>query len=306
MKLRFHDGIRMAALSLALMLLWGGGAAAKTADIAAYPHVKHLVPKGEPEQALGAFALDLELLAATRDDFANMRVIDDTNTEVPFLVRPRGEAAPDGATVGHDIVDFKVHQDGTDTIITFKAYREPAVGIRILSGNDNFSRPVRVEGKSGIGHAGFRDVSRGAYSLISTGDIARDGRTIQLPSATRCTHWRITITNHDNPALEVTGITLIERVHDAILVNTQPSNYRVIYGGDNTLRPRYDMATILRAAGDAPTAAFRLGPEQENEELGGWWPWRIGARVVLLIAILAMVAVLTWGVATAARKVESS
>jgi len=288
------------------MLTWGGGVAAKTADLEAYPLIKHLVPKGEAEEAIGGFTLDLELLAATRDDFANMRVVDDTDTEVPFLVRPRGKAVPGGATISHDIVDFEVHQDGTDTVISFDGYREPTVGIRILTADDNYSRPVRVEGKSGIGHAGFRDVCRGTFSHISTGDVARDGRTVSLPAATRCASWRVTITNHDNPALAVTGVALIERVHDAVFVNTQPSSYRVLYGGDSRLRPRYDMATILHAAGDAPMAAFRLGPEQENDGEGGWWPWRIGARVVLLVAILAMVAVLTWGIAAAAKRVEPS
>jgi len=264
------------------------------------------VPRDDAEQAIGAFALDHEVMSATRDGFANMRVVDDKDTEVPFLVRPRNRSTQENATVDHEVVDFEVHEDGTKTVISFGAYREPVIGIRILTESKNFSRPVRVEGKPGLSRSGFKAIFMGTYSHISAGDAARDGRTVRLPSATRCSEWRVTLENHDNPAMTVTGVLLVEHVHEAVFVNTQPSSYRVFYGGDGTRRPQYDMATVLNASGDAPLAAFRLGPGQENTENGGWWPLVIGGKVVLLTAILAMVVVLAWGVASAAGKVEQA
>ena len=279
---------------------------AKPADLGAYPHVKHLIPGDDSDRALGAFVIDRELWAATRGNFANMRIVDEADTEVPFLIRPRGKAGRDGATTSFEIVGFEVGEDGTRTVIEFDAHREAAVGIRILTSAENFSRPVRIEGKSGIGHTGFRDIYRGTYSHVAAGDVERDGRTLHLPKTTRCAEWRVTIDNHDNPAMTITGILLDERVHEAVFVNTQPCSYRVLYGGDESQKPRYDMAAILKTSGNAPLAPFRLGAGQENEAGGGWWPMRVGGKAVLLIAILAMVAVLAWGVSAASRSIDAA
>ncbi len=305
-KLKTTHRLLRSALVLAFLLLWGGGAWARPADLEAYPHVKHLIPGDNSDRALGAFVIDGELWAATRRDFANMRIVDETDTEVPFLIRPRGKAGQDQTTTSFEIVDFEVREDGAQTVIEFDAHREAVVGIRILTSADNFSRPVRIEGKSGVGHTGFRDIYRGTYSHVAAGDVQRDGRTLCLPQTSRCTDWRVTIDNHDNPAMTITGILLDERIHEAVFVNTQPCSYRVLYGGDQSRKPRYDMAAILKTSGSAPFAPFHLGAEQDNEAGGGWWPLRVGGKTVLLIAILAMVAVLVWGVSTASKSIDAA
>ena len=304
-KVKTASRMRRSALVLAFILMWGGGAMARPADLAAYPHVKHLIPGEGSDRALGAFLVDGELWAATHEDFANMRVVDETDTEVPFLIRARGKAGEDGSTATFEIVDFAVHEDGTQTVIEFDAHRQATVGIRILTSAENFSRPVLVEGKSGVGHTGFREIFRGTCSNIAAGDVQRDGRTLHFAQPSRCSEWRVTIDNHDNPAMTITGIMLDERVHEAVFINTQPGSCRVFYGGDESKKPRYDMAAILRTSGNAPFALFRLGAEQENEANGRWWSLRVGGKVVLLVGILAMVAVLAWGVSTAARKVDA-
>ncbi len=286
-------------------LLWASVAGAKPADLGAYPYVKHLIPDDSVEQALGCFVLDPDVYESAREDFANMRVVDEAGTEIPFLVRMRNETEQGDAAVSYDVRDFEVREDGMKTVLEFNARREPVTEIRVLASTGNFNRPVLVEGKSGVGHSGFRDIFRGTYSHVSSGDVQRDGRTLKLPRGTRCAEWRITINNHDNPALTITGVALRDRVHEAVFVNRQPGSYRVLYGGDGSRRPQYDMAAILKNSGNTASEFFRLGAEQDNEDYGRvWWPLRIGGRAVLICAILGMVAVLAWGVSCAAKKVD--
>jgi hypothetical protein len=205
--------------------------------------------------------------------------------------------------VTREINDFAVENDGKRTVVTFSSQREPIDGIRLLTSGRNFSRPVRVEGKRG---RSFTDLYRGTYRFISVGKVSRDNRTLRLRRPERCTEWRVTIDNADNPALAITGLVLEERVHEIVFLNSSPAVYRLIYGGSGTVKPSYDVSTILGVAGRSPSAAFTLGGQLDNEAYRRFnWRLRLGGQVVLSAAILLMVVALGWGVANAAKRIES-
>jgi len=443
---------------LVLALLCVCSATAKPADLKAYPHMKHLLPDGGPEQALGAFALDADLFDATRTDYANMRIVDDAGTEIPFLVRTRTEAVtttrdkviptrvdslhelpgnrveielsltltPDvsqalvlstgvrdfeklvtvhgsvdgqtweaiatavpivdysrfidfrstripfqparyqrlrlsvsdvtldrelplkqtvrealhgetqrefvetsfrredfrinaitllgpqtretgqhAVTTERAATDLTVRQDGAQTVIEFRARREPVSGIRIMTSSENFSRPVRVEGKAGVGEEDFEELFRGSCRYIAVGDVQQDSRTLNLARPARCSEWRVTIDNKDNPALELTGVVLEEPLHEALFLNTPPCSFRVYYGGKDDQKPHYDLATIVSTVGRTSVTEYRAGEAQENPAFRRTrWRLRVGGKAVLSIAILLMVLALGWGVAVAAKHVE--
>jgi len=80
--------LRRVALPLWLTL----AAAARPADagpnLTPYPSFRALRPAGaEAARSIGRCELDEELLAATDDAYANLRVVDDRDTEIPFLAR---------------------------------------------------------------------------------------------------------------------------------------------------------------------------------------------------------------------------
>lgn len=444
--------------ALVLALLVVASANAKTANLAAYPYVRHLVPDGESSEVLGAFVLDSELFANTHDDFSNIRIVDDAGTEIPFLVRVRTKAVtsicdkviatrveairelPDNrieievACVGKPAVsqeidlstrlrnfeklvtvhgttdgstwreiatdipvvdysrfidyqktrisfspgtyvrlrlvvsdvtlerelpfkkkvkealqgkiqsefvetsfktenfridsirllgkratetgqrpaikdtpvkDFEVRQEESETIITFSANREPVSGIRIMTPAINFSRPIRIEGRGGPEGGGFDTRFRGVYSHISVGDVERDQRRLHLTRLSRCSEWRVIIDNKDSPALDISGVWMEEKVHEAVFLGTRGANYRVVYGGADTARPRYDVATIVSTVGRSPVASYRLGEVLENSAYRQMrWRLNIGGKTVLSIAILLMVLALGWGIAVVAKKIE--
>ncbi|MBT3191203.1 MAG: hypothetical protein HN341_01480 [Verrucomicrobia bacterium] len=444
--------------ALVLVAMGAAVAQAKPADLAVYPHARHLVPESRSAEALGSFVLDSEVFAGTRNDFANMRIVDDAGTEIPFLVRARTEAVTStsdrviptrveairelpgnrieievsrrgpaivsqeidlstrlrnfeklvtihGTTDGNSwseiasgvpvvdysrfidyqktripftsgaykrlrlvvsdvtlerelpfkkkvrealhgkiksefvetsfktedfridsfrllgrrtretgqravtrktpIGDFQVAQDGSKTIITFAANREPVGGIRIETPSVNFSRPMLVEGRSGGGGGGFKSLFRGVYSHIAIGDVQRDRCTLSLAIPSRCVEWRITIDNRDSPALDISGVWVEEQVNEAVFLGTQTANYRVVYGGSSTVLPRYDVATILSTVGRSPVAAYRLGESLENLAYErSCWRLQVGGKAVLSGAILMMVLALGWGIAVAAKKVD--
>lgn len=444
---------------LGAILLLGCIANAKPADVASFPYMKHLVPEGGREHALGRAILDSELFSETHDDFSNMRIVDDSETEIPFLVRPRTasvtstrdkviptrveslrelpdnkieieivlERKPDvsqsirltsrlrnfeklvtvhGSIDGsnwtelasnvpivdysrfidfenteisfsparyrrlrlsisdvtldrelplkqkvrealhgetqreftetsfrredfridqirlmgktttetgqHSIVTkrpvsgFEVRQDGSLTIIEFAARREPVVGVQLNTATRNFSRPVLLEG-IGAEQGSYSLISRGILSHISVGDVTRDSRTLRLSRPTRCSKWRMTIDNKDNPILDISGITLEEQSYEAVFLNAPAASYRSFYGSTEIQRPNYDVATILNAVGRNPATEYKPGEQQENPAFRrSRIQFHIGGQVVLTIAILIMVLALGWGVAVASKKIEQS
>jgi hypothetical protein len=223
---------------------------------------------------------------------------------IRVLGKRTAETGQRKVTEWQTVSDFGVAEDGNHTVITFKASREPVVGIKIATSAVNFSRPVLVEGRDGSG--AFEALLRSVYSHIHVGDVHRDRRAVQLNGPTRRTEWRVTIDNKDSPALSITGISLQSEVRETVFLNTPASNYRALYGGGDTRRPRYDVATVLQTVGRTAVSAYRVGESTENSEYKRTrWKLRIGGKAVLSAAILLMVLALGWGVAVAAKKVES-
>ncbi len=95
-----HNPHRVLQLVFMLSLTLAGVAHAKQADLPAYPYLKHLVPEEDARQSLGAFPLDSDVFAETRNDYANLRIVNDSGTEIPYRVRTRTEAV----TSTHDTV----------------------------------------------------------------------------------------------------------------------------------------------------------------------------------------------------------
>ena len=271
---------------------------AKSADLGNFPYVKNLAPENNSEHALGSFRLDLDVFDKSSADFSDLRIIDDTGTEIPFLIRA---VTGSGAIITNRVVDFDQKQDNRKTIIEFKSRREPVRGIKIFTAEPNFSRQVLVEGQDSSGN--YRTYMRGTCSFVKVGDVERDNRTLSLPTTARCSAWRLTIDNKDNPELQVTDITVITKEYEAVFINRHPGAYRLIYGGKGK-PPRYDLSTIIRTSGSSHPAPYRLGEELENEDYAkASWGLRIGGKAILTIAILLMIGILIWGIATTSKQI---
>ena len=202
--------IRLPNIVLCLFLS-GSSMFAKSADLGNFPYVKNLAPENNSEHALGSFRLDLDVFDKSSADFSDLRIIDDTGTEIPFLIRA---VTGSGAIITNRVVDFDQKQDNRKTIIEFKSRREPVRGIKIFTAEPNFSRQVLVEGQDSSGN--YRTYMRGTCSFVKVGDVERDNRTLSLPTTARCSAWRLTIDNKDNPELQVTDITVITKEYEAV------------------------------------------------------------------------------------------
>jgi hypothetical protein len=282
---------------LSCLLPGGGSALAKSAELELYPFVKHLAVESDVENAIGSFVLDSEIFEKVAADYSDMRVVDDYGIEIPFLIRSKTGRSNLASNRVHDI---NVSNDGNLTIIEFSAQREPVTEIKVFASSGNFSRSIKIEGRDSDT---FRERLRGTYSYVETGDLNRDKRSMHLRQPLRCSGWRITIDNKDSPALEITGVTLVEKVYEGVFVTEDPGAYRLFYGGAQAHKPRYDVGAIL-AVGRNQFAVYRISEELINGEYNkSAWHLRIGGRVVLTVAILLMVAALGWGIVVASKQV---
>ena len=78
---------------------------------------------------------------------------------------------------------------------------------------------------------------------------------------------------------------------------------QLYYGGVGVDPARYDIADVLRRAGETDTDAYSSGPQRDNPGFKAPAAARgIGGKTLLVLAILAMTAVLVWLIAMSARK----
>jgi hypothetical protein len=272
---------------------------AKSAKLSNFAYVKNLETNCRDEHALGSLLLDSDIFSAASADFSNIRIVDDSETEIPFLIKT---AVSEPTTETNNIIDFSIMQDGSKTIVSFAAQYKPVAAIKIITTDPNFSRRVTVEGKTADGN--FRTYLHTTCSYVSVGSTLQDNRTLSLPRAVRCSEWRITIQNEDNPKLEISSINITAPKYNLIFVRRPAAVYRIFYGG-SAKPPNYDASAIINTAGSQTAANYNLSSQFDNEEYNKTArSLQIGGKAILTIAILLMVAVLGWGIATASKQIR--
>jgi hypothetical protein len=213
-------------------------------------------------------------------------------------------------TAPYSAADFAVSEDTEQhqTLVTFAMQREPITSLRVLTEAANFSRSATVElqVERASGKPEWHEVGRGTITRFAVGALAKDERTLKI-SESRGTRYRVVIENRDSPPLAITGVEPSGPIYEAVFLAAPGEELRLEYGSPDAAAGQFDTAALQAAlsSGVAPLAAT-LGPPLEETTAPTtpkWMPWNDPR--LLIGGIVALTALLAWGLYAAGRRVDS-
>ena len=217
----------------------------------------------------------------------------------------------DDRKLEYPIVEFERTEDEKEkqTVIMLTTQREPLTSFTLETTSRNFSRQaiVEVPVERGV-RTEWMEIGRATLSVIDIGAFNREHLKITFPER-RHEQYRIVIDNQDNPPLEITNLKAEGNVYRMVFFAPETETCRVYYGSETAERPSYDTAAVLTrtkkdylaaevqlAAGIANTD-FSEPPESAIRKL-------LGNPIFLGAAICVVVAVLTWILLSAGRRID--
>lgn len=200
-------------------------------------------------------------------------------------------------------VDDKQHQ----TMLTFATRREPITEIKLLTAAANFSRTARVEAEVADenSRSEWKNVAQGTVTRFAVGAIHREDVTLTIPEQST-SRYRVIIENRDSPPLEITGVELFGPQYEVTFLAAPGQKLTLEYGSPDAPAGRFDTAALQAAlAQDQPVLTATLEEPRANPGAGParWKPWN--DRRVLFGAILALTALLGWGLFRAGRNITA-
>ena len=200
---------------------------------------------------------------------------------------------------------FRVDHDSSAKLsrVEIQSRREPLTRLSFATASKNFSRKARVlvpiergirTDWAEIGHANVTRIQFRAFERAELPEQRQD-------------RYRLEIENADNPALEITAVEAQGSGYHVVLLRSEGRSYRLEYGSETAPEPTYDTATVLASlkSGYSPLTA-KLGPQIANPAHRGERNSLafINSPIFLALAIAVMVAVLTWPLFRAGKRIK--
>lgn len=206
----------------------------------------------------------------------------------------------------YTVTGMEVREDHErkSTVVEFATSNAPLRSLRLHIATPCFFRHAVVETQaSGPGAPRWIHLTSATLRRVPGGSNSGE-QSIGLPRTCRYRRYRITVRNEDSPPLDITSATAQGEVQQALFLCQPGQAYHAIYGAGGLRRPRYDISHVVKAAGRPDTDTYQLGPEKDNPSFeGARRQGLVSGRTLLVVAVIAMVAVLVWFIARAARQV---
>jgi len=276
-------------------------AAGPSLDTRAFRYLRTL--RGGPP-GLVAVPLDAAILAHSagrlRGDFADLRVVDASDRQLPYLLDRRAEpllvklppAVPARETVARFGADTSVYR------LQLPYASLPPSRLVLRTSARVFDREVRVLVEPSPGERRTRDAARTVASATwrhAEPDTAASALTLSLPTLASA-EILVAIFEGDNPPLPLAAPELLLPSWHVRLFRGAPGELRVLYGQSRLAAPRYDLALLAPTVLASPALETALSPEQEatlSESVilrpAAFWTLMVAAVVVLLGLIAHLV-----------------
>jgi hypothetical protein len=195
-----------------------------------------------------------------------------------------------------------------ESVVTFELPAIPLVEVTLVTEDGNFSRHAILERLHTPAPREWKTLVAGTLARIHVGNIRREALTLRTGVSDRGRQYRLRIQNHDNPPLQVDGVTLRGEVHEAVFLPLKDRTYRIAFGGDTAKPPQYDISAVLAEAPAAGSTEYTPGTREDNpafkpgqQGLGG-----PAGRRLLIAGVILAAATLLWVIARAARGLPPS
>ncbi len=196
------------------------------------------------------------------------------------------------------------------TTVRFDARRSPVTSLRLLTQSRNFSRRFilyALDPGAPVPAPPRRELARGTLTSFSFRSLVQDSTEIGFPE-NRGPVYELEIENGDNPALDITGVTLKGPEYQVLYFSRPDSACRLYFGNAESKKPEFDV-TLIQTALDRGLAAVRLpdlGPARANPDRAkGATGFRFNKKAALAGAMVVMVLALGAALYKAARRSET-
>ncbi|MCK4423044.1 MAG: hypothetical protein KAV18_03130, partial [Candidatus Omnitrophica bacterium] len=125
--------------------------AAGAVDISGFEYSKSLHPLKSQEKQIGSFVLDNQVFSATDNGYTNIRVLDQDNIEIPFLVKPdtTGKFIMKEYNVSMEKASFELLPDNRiEIIFKRKDSSFSPTTIEIVTKQRNFDKQATISGSN--------------------------------------------------------------------------------------------------------------------------------------------------------------
>lgn len=238
-------------------------------------------------KGLVSLQLDLDVLSRARSDRGDIRIIDQTGRQVPYII----EAKDHPLTLRLVLPPLRA-QDRTSIYRLELPYEQLPAGtqLRLTAAPGVFERAVTV--KVPVDEKHGRE-----EQTLSTMTWRTDASAASPPALTwdvdcQCKALEIVIDEGDNSPLALTGAELIAPA--AALRFYHPGTpLTLLYGSRTVPGPRYDLALVAQRILDEPAKELVLtAPAKEQARDQGVWQQRLfwGAIIIAVILLLFVLA----------------
>ncbi len=257
---------------------------------------------------LVALPLDAHALAFSRGPasrFADVRVLDGENRQVPYLVERRNEPLSVDLVVAaaQTVQAGELKPSGSRRrsvyAVTLPHPNLPAARLVIETTARVFQRSLQL----GFDRSPDRQRREPWFDVIAAdtwrhADESTPSRPLTLPVASQAgTELRLVVDEGDNAPLPITAVRLLLPSYRLRFFHPSETELRLAYGREDLLVPEYDLALLAPKVMGAPTqdaaaqAASAPGPSEERSLVrpGVFWIVVSAAVLVLLALIVRLV-----------------
>ena len=236
-----------------------------TLDPATFKYVRP-VPSGEP--GLVTIALDEAVLAHTQGAaFPDVRVLDASNRQVPYLVERASEPLSLDVTIERVTTrPASLPQEPTLSVYRVRLPLEglPSARLVLTTPARVFTRRVTV----GVEHPPDRRRRDPWFETIASSDWSHANQESPAPALTMAVRpldgreVLVTVDEGDNSPLPLASARLLLPSYRLRLFRDRDASLRLAYGRDDLSRPQYDLALIAPQLTGAAATEVTPGPEQ--------------------------------------------
>lgn len=255
--------------------------------------------------ALVVLRLDAAVLAHSRGPlgrFADVRVVDDQNRQLPYLLDEAGEPLELPLSIGPVQATSPQRQSSeghhrSTYLVMLPFLRLPEADLIIETSAQTFRREVQLWEQG----PGDRRPREPWTSTITTrvwqhNDQGLAAPPLVLPARDRDTTFLyLTIDEGDNAPLPLTGASLRLPAWRVRFYRPEARPMRLLYGNRDVDTPKYDLALVRADVMQQPAVEISMGPEPPRNETAAivsprvFWGFLIAA-VVVLVALIARLA----------------
>lgn len=241
--------------------------------------------------------LDAPVLAHTQNTrFADVRVLDSSNRQVPYLVERASEPLSlDVKLEPTTTRPASLPSDGRLSVyrVRLPLERLPSARLVLTTSARVFTRQVTV----GIEHGPDRRQRNPWFEAFVTPTWSHADQESPAPPLTlalrqvNSTDILVTVEEGDNSALQIESVRLLLPSYQLRLIRERDAALRLAYGREDLTGPQYDLALIASQLTGAPATEVVPGPEQTVPEPSP--PILMSPKVfwgVLIVAVLVLLA----------------